>query len=155
MGSAMIEQVAVWVVTMWPVGYLPMPGSCASLVTLIMIIFCQPYSMSLYFAFVAGITVAAFFLVDYVLKKNIFFSSDPAEIVIDEMVGMLIIFVGISCSVGFAIIGFLLFRLLDIVKPFGIKHLEGYAGALGVLSDDIAAGFLGNIVLRIALYITS
>jgi len=44
--------------------------------------------------------------------------------------------------------GFVLFRLLDIFKPFPIRHLERLPGGVGVVADDVAAGLAANLILR-------
>jgi phosphatidylglycerophosphatase A len=53
------------------------------------------------------------------------------------------------------IIGFLLFRFFDILKPFPIRRLEKrLKGGFGVVLDDVAAGIYGNIILQIISYYT-
>ncbi len=48
----------------------------------------------------------------------------------------------------YALLGFALFRVLDIAKPWPIRRLEGLPGGLGVAADDVAAGLLGNAAMR-------
>jgi phosphatidylglycerophosphatase A len=51
------------------------------------------------------------------------------------------------------ILGFIFFRILDIFKPFPISWLDlKVSGGLGIVADDIAAGVISNIILRIGLY---
>ncbi|MBI4314084.1 MAG: phosphatidylglycerophosphatase A [Candidatus Omnitrophica bacterium] len=67
--------------------------------------------------------------------------QDPPVIVIDEFCGALIAFAGFPCLTWLQwTIGFIVFRLLDIVKPPPIRRLEKLPGAWGVLLDDLAAG---------------
>ena len=75
--------------------------------------------------------------------------QDPPEVVIDEVLGCLITFVGIPLSWPSFILGFVLFRFLDISKWFGIRKLGNVRGAWGILLDDVAAGVLSNLVLRL------
>jgi phosphatidylglycerophosphatase A len=49
--------------------------------------------------------------------------------------------------------GFLLFRLFDITKWFGIKRAEHLVGAWGVLIDDILAAILANVIIQIGYYL--
>lgn len=77
---------------------------------------------------------------------------DPPEIVLDEIAGMLTSYAGISAGWGSAILGFILFRFFDIVKPPPIRWLEGLRKGWGIVSDDIMAGIYANVVLRIIAF---
>jgi phosphatidylglycerophosphatase A len=80
--------------------------------------------------------------------------KDPGCIVIDEMAGMTVALLGIPLTTGTGIAGFLLFRLFDIWKPWPVRTLERrLRGGWGIVMDDIAAGVLANIVLRIGLHL--
>ncbi len=79
--------------------------------------------------------------------------KDPGCIVIDEMVGMIVTLFAISFTFWTAILGFLLFRLFDIIKPFPIRLIDKkIRGGLGIVADDIAAGILANVLLRLIVY---
>jgi phosphatidylglycerophosphatase A len=85
-----------------------------------------------------------------VLKKR-----DAGEIVIDEIAGLIVTFVGLPFTLKTVIIGFIIFRTFDILKPFPIRTLEKkVAGGPGVVLDDVLAGLYGNLTLRLAIYIT-
>jgi phosphatidylglycerophosphatase A len=78
--------------------------------------------------------------------------EDPGCIVIDEIAGMMVTLIGLPFNLFTAAAGFILFRLLDILKPFPIRLIERrLSGGVGVVADDVAAGILANIVLRIVL----
>jgi phosphatidylglycerophosphatase A len=51
------------------------------------------------------------------------------------------------------ILGFLLFRLMDIVKPWPARDLEGLPDGWGVMADDAAAAVYAHLVLRVALLV--
>lgn len=76
-------------------------------------------------------------------------ASDPSECVIDEVAGQFI-----ACAfaprtwIGFAL-AFVLFRALDIFKPWPIGAAERLHGGLGIMADDIVAGVLAGLVLLI------
>ena len=77
--------------------------------------------------------------------------TDPGQIVIDELMGMLItLFVNPVGRIG-ATGAFLLFRLADIVKPWPANRLERLRGGVGVMADDAMAGLYANLALRAAL----
>ena len=75
---------------------------------------------------------------------------DPSYIVIDEWVGQWVALSFIPVNSNFAILGFILFRFFDITKIGPVKYFEKIPGALGVMSDDIAAGLMSAIVIFIA-----
>ena len=85
-----------------------------------------------------------------VLKKK-----DAGEIVIDEIAGLIVTFIGLPFTLKTVIAGFIIFRTFDILKPFPIRFLEKkVAGGSGVVLDDVLAGLYGNLILRLAIYIT-
>jgi len=75
--------------------------------------------------------------------------KDPAEIVIDETVGLVIALFGLPVNVLSAIGGFFIFRVLDIFKPFPIRFIEKkLPGGAGIVMDDVVAGICCNLLLR-------
>lgn len=74
---------------------------------------------------------------------------DSGHIVIDEVVGYLVSFVWLPVTWQSALAAFILFRFFDIIKPYPISVLDRKVqGGLGVMIDDIAAGFITNIILQ-------
>ena len=78
--------------------------------------------------------------------------TDPHCVVIDEVAGMLITLAGVPPSVTAAALGFVLFRLLDILKPFPICRLQRLTAGWGIMADDAAAGVVSALVLRLILH---
>jgi len=74
---------------------------------------------------------------------------DPAPVILDEVVGMLITLAFLPVTITGAIVGFLLFRLFDVVKPWPANRLEALHGGLGVMADDAMAGVYGNVAMRL------
>jgi phosphatidylglycerophosphatase A len=75
--------------------------------------------------------------------------DDPAEVVIDETAGLLLTLFLLPAT-GFNLcLGFILFRLFDILKPFPIRRLEKVEGGAGIVLDDLLAGVYGNVCLRL------
>jgi phosphatidylglycerophosphatase A len=77
--------------------------------------------------------------------------KDPRLIVIDEVSGQLIALTPLALlpaiSIRAVVIGFLLFRLFDIYKPYPIRKLERLHGGLGVMADDALAGVYAAVLL--------
>ena len=78
---------------------------------------------------------------------------DPGPVVIDEVMGMLITLFLIPVGWGGLLLGFLLFRVLDIIKPFPARQMEQLHGGLGVMADDAMAAIYGNLLLRGAYHL--
>ncbi len=77
---------------------------------------------------------------------------DSQEVVIDEVVGYLVAFTWLPMNWTSVVTAFVLFRALDIVKPFPISWLDRKVkGGLGTVVDDLAAGLVANIILQAVL----
>jgi len=73
---------------------------------------------------------------------------DPGHVVVDEVLGQWLALAGAATlDWKWMLAAFLLFRLFDITKPFGIRKLERYHGGVGIVADDLAAGLLAGFVL--------
>ena len=78
--------------------------------------------------------------------------TDHPAIVVDEVAGLLITLAGVSPTLEHALLGVVIFRVLDILKPFPIRWFEeGGNGALEVMADDVAAGVMGRMVLEVVM----
>lgn len=80
-----------------------------------------------------------------------FKSTDPGPVVLDEVLGMLITLFMNPVGWAGAILGFLLFRVADIVKPYPANRLEALHGGFGIMADDAMAAVYSNIALRVLL----
>ncbi|MFW5998563.1 MAG: phosphatidylglycerophosphatase A [Halanaerobiaceae bacterium] len=79
--------------------------------------------------------------------------SDDGRIVIDEIIGLFITFIGIPLKPWLMFSGFLFFRFFDIIKPLGINQSQKLPGGWGVMADDVLAGIFSNLILQILLRI--
>jgi len=77
--------------------------------------------------------------------------SDPPQVVIDEVVGFWIALFALPKSLALVVVGFLLFRVFDIWKPFPIRKIENLPQGWGIMADDVLAGIYTNVVLRLVL----
>lgn len=79
---------------------------------------------------------------------------DHSGIVWDEVVGYLVTMTAVPVQWPWIAAGFLLFRLLDIWKPWPIRMLDRHVGGgFGIMLDDLVAGIFAAIVLNVTLYI--
>lgn len=80
--------------------------------------------------------------------------KDPSEVILDEFAAMPLVFLfnpyalSGKSSLLIVLLGFLLFRLFDITKPFGVRALERLPGGLGVVMDDVLAAVYANLALQ-------
>ena len=81
-------------------------------------------------------------------------TEDPGCIVIDEIAGIILTLFGLPFNIISVTAGFLVFRALDIWKPYPIRFLENkFSGGIGIVLDDVVAGILSNLILRLFLKI--
>jgi phosphatidylglycerophosphatase A len=79
--------------------------------------------------------------------------KDPGIVVVDEVVGQWATFLFLPFGPGTAGLGFVLFRILDVFKPWPARDLESLPGGLGIMADDLMAGVYANLLLRVALIV--
>ena len=85
------------------------------------------------------------------------YGHDAKAITIDEVAGMMVTMLGVSTAAGgqerwIALgLGFLLFRVMDIAKPFPAGRAQRLPGGRGIAGDDPRAGIYANLFLRLLL----
>lgn len=82
------------------------------------------------------------------VAEHHFGGLDPGPVVLDEVVGMLITLALLPVNLTGAITGFLIFRVLDVLKPWPSAGFEKLPGGLGVMADDGMAALYGNLLMR-------
>jgi phosphatidylglycerophosphatase A len=129
-------------------GYVPIaPGTAGTLVAIPIFLILSSISFPLY-----ALTVLTFvFFASWISEKaqDQWGKRDHPRIVIDEIMGYLITMLWLPKTTLFIVLGFLLFRFFDIVKPPPIRLLERVKGGYGVVLDDVMAGVYANIVLQL------
>jgi len=142
------QSVAVFLATGFGAGYLPKaPGTWGSLwgILVALLINNMPMAVSIFMMWLLAFVA--------VWSSNLaighFNQQDPSQVVIDEVAGMALTLLWIPMNVFSAVIGFFLFRALDILKPFPVRQIERhFKGGTGIVMDDLAAGLMANMVLR-------
>jgi len=76
---------------------------------------------------------------------------DHPAIVVDEVVGLLITLAAVPLTWQNAVAGLVIFRILDILKPFPIRWFGQGEGGLEVMADDVVAGVIGRLILEVIL----
>jgi phosphatidylglycerophosphatase A len=146
-----MRRVAVFLATCGYVGYAPVaPGTFGSAAGLAIFALVRA-SGSMY---VELVTIVVLFTVGVwsgTEAEHHFGGTDPGPIVLDEVVGMLITLALLPVNAIGAFLGFVVFRALDVVKPWPSGRFERLPGGLGVMADDGMAAVYGNLMMRIAL----
>ena len=79
-------------------------------------------------------------------------AKDPGCIVIDEIAGMCVTMLLVPLTLTTGLAGFLLFRLFDVIKPTPVRQVDQkLKGGWGVVMDDVIAGMMANLTLRVGL----
>ena len=73
--------------------------------------------------------------------------ADPGCVVYDEIAAFPVVFCAVTLNWWTALLGFALFRLFDVGKPWPVSRLEQLPGGLGIMADDIAAGGFAGVCL--------
>ncbi|MCU0415177.1 MAG: phosphatidylglycerophosphatase A [Ignavibacteriaceae bacterium] len=81
------------------------------------------------------------------------YGKDPAQCTIDEVVGMWISLVGLPKTFAIVAIAFVLWRILDIIKPPPARNLERLKGGLGIMIDDVISGIYTLIIMLLVVYL--
>ena len=130
-------------------GFLPKaPGTWGTLVALPLHLLLIQFSRPVYFGAIATLGVIAVLTAGS--AEKILDRKDPGPVVIDEIVGMLITLIGAPTHWLALLLGFVLFRFFDIVKPFPIGWVDRRInGGLGIVLDDCLAGLFALVFLQI------
>jgi phosphatidylglycerophosphatase A len=130
------------------------PGTVATLATIPLVIFAAQFEFYIYMGLALAVSVVA--IVSAELYQQQSGKQDASEVVIDEVAGFMVTMTWLPINWKTVLCGFLIFRTLDILKPFPINYLDRQIkGGVGVVADDLAAGIIGNILLQLLLLKTN
>ena len=150
----MITRFAIFVCTFGYVGYFPIaPGTAGSIAGLAVYALLRWMGLG-----PAGeaVVIAALFAAGVwsgTHAERHFGTTDPGPGVIDEVVGMLVTLFLLPTSWAVVIVGFLVFRVLDVVKPYPASRFERLHGGMGMMADDLMSAIYSNLVLRALVWI--
>jgi len=148
-----MKRLAVAVASFGYVGFFPIaPGTAGSLAALPLFALIRWTGMP---ALELGAIVAVFAVGVWAASQTeiALGRKDPGVVVIDEVLGMLITLALLPASIPVVILGFLLSRVLDVIKPFPAAQLEHLHGGLGIMADDAVAGLYSYLLLRLCIWL--
>lgn len=141
---------ALAVATVFGVGYAPVaPGTFGSAAGLLLWLLLPASPV------IQGLTIVVLFgagsLAGNAAERH-YGKTDPRHVVIDEVMGMVITLFLNPVGTGGALLGFLLFRATDVIKPWPANRLESLPGGWGVMADDAMAALYANLALRLCIW---
>ena len=144
-----MRRIAVIIATCFGAGYSPLaPGTVGAAVGLL------PELILAGWPWIYGLVAALLFFVGVWasgVAEEAFGQHDSPRIVVDEAASIMVTFMGLALTPMTLLIGFVLNRLLDIVKPFPAYGAQSAKAGWGIMLDDLVAGIYGNLLLRLIL----
>jgi len=144
-----LKKLGLFLATCGFVGHVPVaPGTAGSLVGVALFYalraFDAPFAevAAILILFAAGVWAAG-------VAERHWQRTDPGPVVIDEVVGMLITLCWLPLTGLGVFVGFLVFRVLDVWKPWPAARFESLHGGLGVMADDAMSGVYGQVLMRV------
>lgn len=131
-------------------GYIPFaPGTFGSLVAFLIYLIPGFENPTIMLIFISLTTVAGYYISNKFEKE---YGKDPPQCTIDEFVGTWISLLFVPKILWLILIDFVLWRALDILKPFPARQLEKLNGGLGIMIDDIISGVYSLIIVHIFIF---
>lgn len=129
------------------IGYVPFfGGTAASFVTLFLYLYLVNH-FAVYLIFLIILIILG--LLFKKESEDVFGFKDPPEVVIDEVIGMLIALFMMPATFKFLALGFIIFRVFDIIKPYPANRIEDSSSRFSIIGDDIIAAIYTNLILQI------
>ena len=123
------------------------PGTMGTLAAIPLFILMQPLSLLWYISIVVVMSLLGFWICG--ITTRALWVSDHGAIVWDEIVGYLITMAAMPPGWMWMLLGFFLFRALDIIKPWPISWVDkNVKGGVGIMLDDILAGLVACAILH-------
>ena len=141
-------RVAMFLATCGYVGYVPIaPGTFGSAAGLLLYLVLEHVaSVPLTVTVILGLFLVGVW--SGTVAERELAGTDPGQVVLDEVVGMLITLAFMRVNLTGALVGFFVFRLLDVVKPWPSRRFESLHGGMGIMADDAMAAIYGNLLMR-------
>jgi len=132
-------------------GYFPVSSGTVGSVAAVVIYLIPGFEQ---FVVIIPATLVIIFYGIYIgTKFEAEYGKDPAQCTIDEVAGTWISLIALPKSIGIIIATFLLWRILDIIKPPPARNLESLKGGLGIMIDDVISGIYTLIIMHLVVYL--
>jgi phosphatidylglycerophosphatase A len=149
-----VSKLARLVATGFYTGYAPVaPGTFGTLPGVALAVAVAPLLAThvvLYSLVLVAVSLVAIWAAGAIVVES--GHHDPQIVVADEIAGYLLTMAYLPATTANLVAAFLLFRLFDVVKPPPARQAEALPGGLGVVADDLIAGVMANLSLRLLTY---
>jgi phosphatidylglycerophosphatase A len=143
-----VDRLAVLIATLFGVGYARLaPGTVASLVTAVALGLI-PFSRTGLVVFLIMVVVVGTWAAH--VAERVIGGKDPGAIVIDEVAGMTLSVVAFPLTTEVLLAGLAFFRAFDVLKPPPARESQRIRGGVGVMIDDLIAGFYALAVIAVS-----
>lgn len=144
-----MKRLGVAIATAGGAGYFPFaPGTVGSAIGVVIYLGLQSCPLIEQVAVFAAITLAGTWAGG--VAEAHFGREDPGHVVIDEVAGQILTLMATGTTPWGIALGFFVFRILDIVKPWPARQFERFPRGYGIMADDLMAGAYGHLLLWIA-----
>jgi phosphatidylglycerophosphatase A len=145
-----MNRIAIWLATVGGLGHAPIaPGTFGSAAGVALYWVTRHWSTPSQLVLILVVSVVGTWAATKAAAH--FGREDPGQVVIDEVAGQLVTLALTGAGLTAVIVGFLLFRILDIIKPYPANRFERLHGGLGIMADDLMAGVYGCIILHVLM----
>ena len=124
------------------------PGTVGTLVAIPIYLILDTFSLLTYFTFLVALTIFSIYIAGE--SARMLQTHDHGGIVIDEICGYLVTMMFAPAGIVWWVLGFVLFRIFDIVKPWPIRTVDRQVkGGFGIVLDDLLAGVYALLSLNL------
>ena len=134
-------------------GYVPWAPGTAGSFSALLIFYLIPLADSYWLIFAVILFVAGLWSSTRIERD--LGVQDPPQVVIDEWVGQWLALLFLPRSGLILLLGFWIFRIMDILKPFPARNSQALKGGWGIMIDDVIAAVYTNITIRLIILINS
>lgn len=143
-----MKRLGVILATAGGAGYFPFaPGTIGSAIGVVIYFLTRSWPIVWQTSLVASVALAGTWAGGVAARH--FGREDPGPVIIDEVAGQLLTLLGTGAGLRSTLLGFVVFRLLDIFKPWPAGRFEKLPGGVGIMADDLMVGVYGNIFIRL------
>jgi phosphatidylglycerophosphatase A len=126
------------------------PGTIGTLVGVLICLIFFPLHWLMRFLIVIFLLVLAIYIAER--AEQVYRKKDDQRIVIDEIAGFQVTMLPVAITGLHLLVGFVLFRIFDILKPFPLRDLQKISGGLGIVLDDVAAGIYAGVLMLLLVF---
>jgi len=126
------------------------PGTTGTLVGVLICLIFSPLHWLLRLLIVIFLLVLAIYIAER--AEQVYRKKDDQRIVVDEIAGFQVTMLPVAITGLHLLVGFVLFRIFDILKPFPLRDLQRMSGGLGIVLDDVAAGIYASVSILLLVF---